>query len=568
MTQDQALSILATGVNVFLTGEPGSGKTHTVNTYVAWLRARGVEPAITASTGIAATHIHGMTIHSWSGIGIRDFLSEADIDAIAAKEHVVRRIQKTTTLIIDEISMLSANVLVMVDAVCREVKRVAEPFGGIQVVLVGDFFQLPPIGKRDAGNAAFAFESTVWQDLNAVVCYLTEQHRQEDKRFLSVLGSIRAADADPSTVSAIMNREADMEGFDEDIPRLFTHNADVDKLNQDKLDKLATEAKSYRMLGTGAPPMIEALKRGCLSPEALVLKEGAIVMGTKNIPALGLANGTLGTVIGFERGTNYPMIETNDGRTITVAPVEWAVEEGGKARATITQVPLRLAWAITVHKSQGMSMDAAAIDLSRAFEYGQGYVALSRVRSLAGLHILGWSESALMVHPLVASRDEGFRELSEAAEVSFTALDESGERLELEKNFIRASGGEWEVKTGTDGKIIPNARASKKKPVGSTYDDTLALLLDGKSLAEAALTRGLTFGTICAHAEKLTQAGRIPYATIEAAIDDTLRKSLPDIHKKFKSNGIESLTPTFESFKGRYSFDELRLARLVYTQAG
>ncbi|MEO6536635.1 MAG: AAA family ATPase [Candidatus Paceibacterota bacterium] len=565
MTQDQALSILTTGVNVFLTGEPGSGKTHTVNAYVAWLRARGIEPAITASTGIAATHIHGMTIHSWSGIGIRDSLSEADIDAIATKEHIVRRIQKTSILIIDEISMLSANVLVMVDAVCREVKRVPEPFGGIQVVLVGDFFQLPPIGKRDAGNAAFAFESSVWEDLHAVVCYLTEQHRQEDKRFLSVLASIRSADADPSTVSAIMNREVELDGFDEDVPRLFTHNADVDKLNQDRLEKLTTESKSYRMLGSGAPPMIEALKRGCLSPESLVLKEGAVVMGTKNIPAIGLANGTLGTVIGFERGTNYPLIETNSGRTITVAPVDWAVEEGGKARATITQVPLRLAWAITVHKSQGMSMDAAAIDLSRAFEYGQGYVALSRVRSLAGLHVLGWSESALMVHPLVASRDEGFRDLSEAAEVSFAALEESGERVELEKNFVRASGGDWNVAKDAEGK--PIARAPKKKPVGSTHDDTLVLLLEGKSLGEAALARGLTFGTICAHAEKLAQAGKIPRSILESAIDDTLRKSLPKIHEAFKKNGTESLTPTFESLKGRYSFDELRLARLVYGQS-
>jgi len=562
MTQSQALSILSTGVNVFLTGEPGSGKTHTVNAYVAWLRARGIEPAITASTGIAATHIHGMTIHSWSGIGIAESLSEADIDAIASKEHVARRIQRTTTLIIDEVSMLSGTVLAMVDAVCREVKRIDAPFGGMQVVLVGDFFQLPPIAKRGGAPAPFAFESGVWNDLHPVVCYLTEQHRQEDRRFLSVLASIRAADADPNVVSAIMSREAELEGFDEDVPRLYTHNVDVDRLNQERLEKLPGVAKSYRMDGSGAPPMIEALKRGCLSPEMLVLKEGAVVMGTKNIPQQGLANGTLATVIGFERGTNYPIIELANGREVTVAPVDWAVEEGGRVRAKVTQIPLRLAWAITVHKSQGMSMDAAAIDLSRAFEYGQGYVALSRVRSLEGLHILGWSEQALVVHPMVANRDEHFRELSEEAETAFAALDESGERAELERNFVKASGGDPEASDDA-----PVSAKEKAKKGGTTYDATLALLLDGKSLHEAALERGLTFGTVCAHAERLVNEGKMTRAALMGSVEGELLAMLPKVFAAFKANGASSLTPAFEKLKGKVNYDDLRLARLVYDPA-
>jgi ATP-dependent DNA helicase PIF1 len=558
MTQSEALSILKTGANVFLTGEPGSGKTHTVNEFVAWLRSSGIEPAVTASTGIAATHIHGMTIHAWSGIGIRESLSDIDIDQIASKEHVSRRIQKTTTLIIDEISMLSANVLAMVDAVCREVKRNSLPFGGLQVVLVGDFFQLPPIG-RGSNRPAFAFESSVWEDLHPLVCYLTEQHRQDDPRFLSVLSSIRAADPDPTTVSVIMSREAEIEGFDEDVPRLYTHNVDVDRLNQEKLEQLPGGAKRYVMNGTGAPPLIEALKRGCLSPELLTLKEGAVVMGTKNIPALGIANGTLGTVVSFERGTDYPVIETHDGRLITVAPVEWAVEEGGKARAKIAQVPLRLAWAITVHKSQGMSMDAAAIDLSRAFEYGQGYVALSRVRSLAGLHILGWSEQALIVHPLVVTHDELFRDASDDAVEAFAALDASGERIELEKNFVTASGGEWH--DGTDeAKNVPRKKAAKV----STYDETQKLLEAGMGIEDIAAERKLTFGTICGHIEKLLQAGIITRPQIQERIHESLRTELPRIHDAFRSQGSEHLTPVYELLDGSVTFDELRLARTVY----
>jgi len=160
-------------------------------------------------------------------------------------------------------------------------------------------------------------------------------------------------------------------------------------------------------------------------------------MGTKNIPAIGLANGTLGTVIGFERGTNYPIIETHDGRDITVAPVEWAVEEGGKARAKITQVPLRLAWAITVHKSQGMSLDAAVIDLARAFEYGQGYVALSRLRTLAGLHLLGLNERALRVHPQAVAKDAEFQAASAAARAGLSA--DAGGVASQQEGFLVAS---------------------------------------------------------------------------------------------------------------------------------
>jgi ATP-dependent DNA helicase PIF1 len=422
MTQGEALRILATGVNAFLTGEPGSGKTHTVNAYVAWLRARGIEPAVTASTGIAATHIQGMTIHSWSGIGIKESLSEADIDLIASKEHVARRIQRANVLIIDEVSMLSGNVLSMVDAVCREVRRRPDDsFGGLQVVLVGDFFQLPPISRGAA--APFAFQSQSWEKLRPIMCYLTEQHRQEDAKFLGVLAAIRARDWDQGTVSTIMARETDGYELDEDIPRLYTHNADVDRINQEKLATLSGATKSFKMTSEGAPPLIEGLKRGCLSPEVLTLKVGAVVMGTKNNPTNGLSNGTLATVIGFERSTDYPIIETFDGRELVIAEAEWAVEEGGRARAKVRQIPLRLAWAITVHKSQGMSMDAAAIDLSRAFEYGQGYVALSRVRSLAGLHILGWSEGAFQVHPDVGRMDDEFRALSEEARVAFDQLE-------------------------------------------------------------------------------------------------------------------------------------------------
>jgi ATP-dependent exoDNAse (exonuclease V) alpha subunit len=182
MTQGEALTILKTGANIFLTGEPGSGKTHTINAYIDWLRASGVEPSVTAATGIAATHVGGVTLHSWSGIGISESLSRADVDRIAGKEHIAKRLAKAKVLIIEEISMLSAATFEMADAICREVRRDEAPFGGLTVVLVGDFFQLPPISR--GREAQFAFESPRWRDLNLITCYLTEQYRQDDPDFL------------------------------------------------------------------------------------------------------------------------------------------------------------------------------------------------------------------------------------------------------------------------------------------------------------------------------------------------------------------------------------------------
>ena len=212
MTQNEALSILKTGANVFMTGEPGAGKTHTINEYVKYLRSLDVEVAITASTGIAATHIGGMTIHSWSGIGIRKKLDKYDLDKIGSNEYIVKRISRAKVLVIDEISMLSSDTLSMVDAVCREVRRSHEAFRGLQVIFVGDFFQLPPVVKRPFGldgngggkeefeqmtilleepRSIFAYDCLAWENAKPIVCYITEQYRQDDKDFLSILSAIR-----------------------------------------------------------------------------------------------------------------------------------------------------------------------------------------------------------------------------------------------------------------------------------------------------------------------------------------------------------------------------------------
>ena len=465
MTQEEALSILKTGANVFLTGEPGSGKTHTINQYVAYLRLHGVEPAITASTGIAATHINGMTIHSWSGIGVKQELTAYDLDRIAQNERVARRVSRAKVLLIDEVSMLSAQTLGLVDKVCRELKDPEKAFGGLQVVLVGDFFQLPPIARRATENgvrlafenapldprAQFAYPSPSWIDAKPVVCYLTEQHRQEDATFLDILSAIRNGSFNKEHEAHLTKRKVTKQEEHKNPTKLFSHNADVDQVNETQLEKLPGNPRMFAMKEHGTKAFVEQIKKSCLSPERLLLKTGAKVMFTKNSPEGRYVNGTTGEVIGFDGMQGYPRVKMRSGRVLAVEPAEWAVEAEGRALARIEQIPLRLAWAITVHKSQGMSLDTAFIDLTQAFEYGQGYVALSRVRTLEGLQLAGWNAQALRVHPDILQKDKEFRQASASAQETFRRVDPK-DLDTMHKNFIRARGG----------KDVANANTAEK----------------------------------------------------------------------------------------------------------
>ncbi len=549
MTQGEALAVLKTGANVFLTGEPGSGKTHTINAYIDWLRASGIEPSITAATGIAATHVGGMTLHSWSGIGIAESLSRADVDRIASKEHIARRIAKAKVLIIEEVSMLSARTFEMADAVCREVRRVDLPFGGLTVVLVGDFFQLPPVSRGT--DSPFAYTSSTWRQLNLLCCYLTEQHRQDDDAFLSVLTAIRSGGVEELHYERLQARAEDADTAPQDAPRLYTHNADVDRINARELQKLPGRANEYRMTAKGKDSLIEALMRGCLSPEVLLLKEGAVVMFTKNSPQGKFVNGTLGVVAGFG-ADSLPIVTTREGKMLTAEPMEWQVEEDGKVRASISQVPLRLAYAMTVHKSQGMSMDAAVIDLSKAFEYGQGYVALSRVRRLDGLYLLGLNARALEVHPEILERDYEFRDASSAVRDAFHDMARS-ELEAMQKRFVKAQGGAWRTAS-------KKQSPSKRSALPGRLAETLQAVRDASSLERAAKERGLTVSTIVSHLEELAELDELSSSDYAHLVP---RDALDEIQEAIDEANGEKLSPIFHALGGRYSFELIRLTRLL-----
>lgn len=410
MTQEEALEILKSGNNVFLTGQAGSGKTYVLNKYVEYLKKNNIRVAVTASTGIAASHIGGKTIHSWAGIGIKDKMTRKELRSLFYNEWLRKRFDKTKVLVIDEISMLHSYRLDLVQEISCVMRENQESFGGMQVILCGDFFQLPPVVKDGNSTDFFAFKSRAWAKMNLKVCYLETQHRQNDAKYSFVLNQIRANNADSEIIATLGSRYG-AAIKDENITHLYTHNADVDAINNSKLSNLLGKPKFYEMSCGGNLKLAEELKRNCLAPEHLVLKKNAIVMFVKNNFEEGYVNGTLGAVTDFDE-SGFPIVKTRKGDTIIVKPERWMYEEDEKLIAYISQVPLRLAWAITVHKSQGMSLDVAEVDLSKSFESGMGYVALSRIRTLDGLRLVGLNEMALKVHPEILSQDKIFFESS------------------------------------------------------------------------------------------------------------------------------------------------------------
>lgn len=379
MTQENALEVLKSGKNIFLTGIAGAGKTFVLSQYIEFLRKEETRFAVTASTGIVAAAIDGVTIHSFSGLGIRTTLNKNDLERVKFNKKIAQRIKGIDVLIVDEISMFSADQLDCVNAIFKAVRNSPMDFGGVQVVFCGDFLQLPPV------NGTYAFKSMIWQKMNLTICYLDKAYRQKDTELLTILNAIRNNSV-TEEIKTMVNRQIDAKL--ENFTVVFTHNQDVDFFNNTELKKIKAKSFFYSMGAKGERFAIETLKRNCLSPEMLEVKIGAKVMVTKNIFDEGLVNGTFAIVTACSEKT--VTIKTLSGSTVILQSAKWStLNQFGKSIASIYQVPLRLAYAITVHKSQGMTLDAAVMDLSKVFTPGQGYVAFSRLRSLQNLSLEG-----------------------------------------------------------------------------------------------------------------------------------------------------------------------------------
>lgn len=639
MRQSSALDILKTGQNVFLTGSAGSGKTYTLNQYIDYLRARRVPVAVTASTGIAATHMNGTTIHSWSGIGIKDELSDRDLANLSRKQFLADRLKDTAVLIIDEISMLHAKQLNLVSQVLKYVRKNDAAFGGIQVVVAGDFFQLPPIGSKGESNREkFAFMSEAWLDAKFHICYLSEQHRQVSEAanggldLDDILNQIRRQEV---TFEAIAALEAT---FDQNVDinrtRLYTHNLNVNKINDKELAALEGETMRFEATATGDSKLVETLKKTVRTQDDLVLKVGAKVMFIKNNSELGVSNGTMGELIGFaavkiddSKDTSddliedtaqdaiakntknkakkdkeskekpkdkkpttqkMPVVRLNSGREVIAEPEEWIIEdETGDVLASYLQVPLCLAWAITIHKSQGMTLEAAEIDLSRTFELGQGYVALSRLKSLAGLQLLGMNDMSLQLDPLARGADKRFLALSEEADANYAMLDEESMTQAHEK-FILKSGGtlsksviEAYANLQKKRREQQQAQIDKKQKLGNQVSDksdstllaTRILLEESLSIAEISQARQLSQSTIMRHIAELKSQDP-SLACDHLRPDDEVMTAVGNAYvaikvannpNDFNDDGSVKLRPIFEHLKQAVDYNTIRLALIFIT---
>ncbi|MDB2550267.1 PIF1 family ATP-dependent DNA helicase [Rickettsiales bacterium] len=397
LSEDQKKVIYAIedGYSVFVTGSAGTGKSHLLR----YLKENYLDSGlhITASTGIAAVNVSGQTIHSWAGIGLANIPLENILENILSKKfsYLRRRIRTTIMLAIDEISMISSEVFDILDNVFRTVRDDERPFGGIQMILFGDFFQLPPISKDSNNKNNFCFNSIAWHNLSPQTFLLKTVFRQKDPKFVKILDNIRFGKIDNEDKEILSSRINAIDNDDNIRPTILsTHNRQVESVNIAELEKINSPSRFFEAKFTGDSKKREFLKKNCLASDKLELKIGAQVMMLKNTHQKhGIINGSLGIIKDFHAKSGYPIVKFNNDKIIVITPEIWSSEKFDKEKnqikveASIEQVPLILSWAITIHKSQGMTLDKIKCNLVNVFSEGQIYVALSRVKTINGLFI-------------------------------------------------------------------------------------------------------------------------------------------------------------------------------------
>lgn len=388
--QQHALNMIKSGKTIFFTGCAGTGKSLLIKHIIREIP----EVDVTGTTGLAGCLLGGTTINAWSGLG----RAEGSFETIvrnASRGESGQRWRRCQALIIDEVSMMDGAFFDLLEAVARKVRGNSRPFGGIQLILSGDFHQLPPVVK-DQLKRKFAFESDSWQRCIQASVQLTQVFRQNDSDFIDILAEIRAGTAPESTLRALLARCAAPLGLEDGIlpTQLLTHRMDVDAINDRQLNSLEGNAVTFTAQDSGDTA---ALQAACPAPRTLRLKIGAQVMLTRNLSSRqGLVNGARGVVENFTP-SGLPVVKfARGGASMTIGRERYSIRQGGQDAAIRSQIPLALAWAVTVHKSQGLSLDRVEVSLDRAFEAGMAYVALSRARNLEGLRIVGSIASAAL----------------------------------------------------------------------------------------------------------------------------------------------------------------------------
>ena len=433
--QKAASDYIFSGGNAFLTGSAGVGKSFLLNYLIQGLRQkygqgnsgqvgimenpnRSAESTVVvaAATGIAATHINGVTIHSWAGVQLGRGGASILVPRVMKSSAACQRWRKAKVLILDEVSMIDGSLFEALDSIGREVRGCpSRPFGGIQLVLSGDFFQLPPVSL---GRSGFAFETPAWTNAAVRLVELRTVMRQSgDRIFIDLLNRIRVGDCPREISDALEECHISRKALpiDDILPtKIYCTNRNVDEENESKLRELPGIVTTFTSTDVFKGDHTSDVKRNIAmmmdkkAPSKIHLKVGAQVILTRNMPDFNLVNGSRGIVVSFEEDKAamkvYPIIHFSNGVRMMVR--EESVFHGGSSGAmTRCQLPLKLAWSLTVHKSQGMTIERAELQLDDAFDYGQAYVALSRVTSLGGLWVRGGriTQSVVKAHPKVAA---------------------------------------------------------------------------------------------------------------------------------------------------------------------
>ncbi|XP_047914993.1 ATP-dependent DNA helicase PIF1 [Anser cygnoides] len=397
--QEAVLGAVRSGKGVFFTGCAGTGKSFLLKKIVGSLPPNSTYA--TASTGVAACHIGGTTLHAFAGIGSGKAPLEQCIQ-LAERPGVRQHWLACQHLIIDEISMVDGKFFDKLEAVARAVRKRDEPFGGIQLIICGDFLQLPPVCKANE-EIKFCFQAKSWRKCIHINMELTEVRRQTDKTFISLLSAVRLGRCTEEVTSLLMQTATNRSERDGILAtRLCTHKDDVELTNEKRLQQLSGEVHTFEALDSD-PMLVKLIDAPCPVGGKVVLKVGAQVMLAKNLDvSQGLVNGARGVVVGFESDQKgLPKVRFLCGVTQVIKMERWVFKGPPGVHLSRQQLPLKLAWAISIHKSQGMSLDCVEISLSRVFESGQAYVALSRARSLAGLRVLDFDPKVVRADPSV-----------------------------------------------------------------------------------------------------------------------------------------------------------------------
>jgi len=566
--QNTALNILKTGNNVFITGSAGTGKTYLLNKFTFYLKSRKIVPTIVAPTGIAASHLRGQTIHSYFSLGIRSEVDDYYIESLLEKKYLQTRFSHLKVLIIDEISMVSPEIFSSIDKILQAFKKNTLPFGGVQTILSGDFFQLPPI-SRTPSDKRFAWQSPSWKELGLKTCYLEEKFRQDDNVLISILDEIRSGSVSSNSYDVLNAR------FHKDLDivftptKLYTHNMDVDRINIQELNKINNPAFAFKYKSEGTAKNIEKIFKSSLVLEEISLKKDAVVMFIKNNHDLGYVNGTTGTIVDFDQETKLPIVKTSDGSLIKVILEEWTMEnESANVVAKVLQVPLKLAWAITIHKSQGMTLDSAEIDLSKTFEVGQGYVALSRIKNINGLRLMGLNDKALLVDPLILHIDDRIKAASKKASDEISAISE--EKLqEIFEAYVLSINGLIDTDEIQKQEIIlKSEKKLVKRNSSPTHIQTKELIESSASVEELAKSRCMSKSTIINHLRILKEEDSelnlekfLPDASTLSRIQEALSKIKErNITDDFSEDGKTRLKPIFELLDGEVPYDDIRIS--------